>query len=129
MGRKKSHKTPASPGWHGRIWLEGNEGTFIGFGRAVLLEKIQEHGSINKATKEMKMSYKHGWNLLESMKRQAGTAVVATSRGGKNGGGARLTQAGTQLLQQFWQIQHKLDDFLAKETATWLSKQEPHEQQ
>jgi molybdate transport system regulatory protein len=121
MGRKTQHIKEPSPGWHGRIWLEGTEGTFIGFGRAVLLEKIKEYGSIAKATKEMKMSYKHGWNLLESMKRQAGSAVVSTSRGGKNGGGAVITPTGEKLLAVFWRIQRKLELFLAEETTLWMN--------
>jgi molybdate transport system regulatory protein len=125
MGQKTRHKNGEqtkedAPGWHGRVWLEGNEGTLIGFGRAVLLEKIQEHGSIAKATREMNMSYKHGWNLLESMKRQAGSAAVITSRGGKNGGGAVLTPTGEKLLAGFWRIQEKMKLFLAEETALWM---------
>lgn len=122
MGRKKTQTKEPSPGWHGRVWLEGHEGTFIGYGRAVLLEKIRDHGSISKATQEMKMSYKHGWNLLESMKRQAGTPVVLTTRGGQNGGGATLTTAGTTLLKQFWHVQQKLEAFLANETVAWLKE-------
>ena len=73
MGRKGKNKKVSPPGWYGRIWLEGGEGTFIGFGRAVLLEKIRDHGSISKAAKEMEMSYKHAWKLVESMNRQAGS--------------------------------------------------------
>ncbi|MCF6212527.1 MAG: LysR family transcriptional regulator [Flavobacteriaceae bacterium] len=122
MGHKKTRTKEPEPGFHGRVWLEGEEGTFIGFGRAILLEKIRDLGSIAKATKEMRMSYKHGWSLVKSMERQAGSPVVVTSRGGKNGGGATITSTGEQLLTWFWRVQEKLETLLAEETALWLKE-------
>lgn len=92
-----------SPGWRwrGRLWLEGDEGTFLGYGRVVLLERIADCGSISQAAKSMEMSYKHAWDLLDSMNRQAGCKLVETIRGGKAGGGARLTPAGQQAIALF----------------------------
>ncbi len=119
MGHKKKQLKP-KPGWHGRIWLEGEEGTLVGYGRAVLLEKIQLHGSISKASTEMKMSYKHAWNLVKSMNRQTGTAVVITRRGGNQGGGAILSETGIRLLQLFWKVQKKMEQFLDEESSKWL---------
>ncbi len=121
MGRKKK-QSHTRPGWHGRLWLEGDEGTFIGYGRAVLLEKIQLHGSIARAATEMRMSYKHAWNLVESMNRQAGSPVVITRRGGSHGGGAGLTDTGLNLLQLFWRVQKKMEAILDEESVTWLQK-------
>ena len=123
MGRKGKNKKVSPPGWYGRIWLEGGEGTFIGFGRAVLLEKIRDHGSISKAAKEMEMSYKHAWKLVESMNRQAGSPVVVTSRGGSNGGGTVITETGIELLALFWRVQVKLEQFLDEENTTPLMPQ------
>jgi len=39
------------PSLKGHIWIEGNEGTFLGYGRIALLERIREYGSITKAAK------------------------------------------------------------------------------
>ncbi len=117
--KHKKRDKKSQPGWHGRVWLEGKEGTFIGFGRAVLLERIKEHGSINKAAKSMEMSYKHAWDLLKSMQRQAGADVVSTSRGGAGGGGAKLTKAGEEMLAYFWQSQQRFENFLKEETQKW----------
>ncbi len=122
MGRKGKKRHGASPGWHGRVWLEGGEGTFIGYGRAVLLEKIAARGSISKASKEMNMSYKHAWKLVESMNRQAGSPVVQTSRGGSQGGGTVLTATGEELLTLFWRVQKKLEQLLMQETSAWLEE-------
>ncbi len=116
---KKKKEGQGQPGWRGRIWLEGTNGTFIGYGRAVLLERIKEHGSISKAAQSMDMSYKHAWDLLKSMQSQAGDAVVETSRGGVGGGGAHLTPSGAALLAYFWQSYQRLNHFLEQETERW----------
>ena len=103
--------------WRGRLWLEGEEGTFLGYGRVVLLERIREFGSLAKAARSMEMSYKHAWDLLASMNRQAGGKLVETSRGGKSGGGARLTPAGERAIVVFWQYHTRFQEVLQEMTA------------
>lgn len=102
--------------WRGRLWLEGPDGTFLGYGRVVLLERIRDYGSISQAAKSMEMSYKHAWDLLDSMNRQAGGKLVETSRGGKQGGGARLTPAGEKAIETFWRFHRKFNMLLAEMT-------------
>jgi molybdate transport system regulatory protein len=103
--------------WRGRLWLEGEEGTFLGYGRVVLLERIREYGSLAQAARSMEMSYKHAWDLLASMNRQAGGKLVETSRGGKSGGGARLTPAGERAIAVFWEYHARFQDVLQEMTA------------
>jgi len=100
----------------GRIWIENNGETFLGFGRVVLLERIREHGSISKAARSMKMSYKHAWDLIDSINRQAGKMLVTTSKGGKGGGGANLTEAGEKAISDFRNLYERLTAFLEQET-------------
>lgn len=100
----------------GRVWIEKDGETYLGFGRIVLLERIREFGSISGAAKSMKMSYKHAWDLVDSMNRHAVTPLVSTSKGGKGGGGACLTEAGEQAVKEFTELLIRLDTFLAKET-------------
>lgn len=99
--RQKAASSEMRLRWRGRLWLEGPEGTFLGFGRVVLLERIREHGSLAGAARSMEMSYKHAWDLLASMTRQAGCPLVAATRGGKGGGGAVLTPAGEKAVALF----------------------------
>lgn len=101
----------------GRIWIEKNGETYLGFGRMVLLQRIKEFGSISQAAKSMAMSYKHAWDLVDSMNRQALEPLVATSKGGKGGGGASLTDAGEAEVNKFTTLLDRLDVFLAEETA------------
>ncbi|MFO0752282.1 MAG: LysR family transcriptional regulator [Thermodesulfovibrionales bacterium] len=100
----------------GRIWVEGKEGTFLGFGRIVLLERIQQYGSITEAAKTMSMSYRHAWELVDSMNRQAKAPLVETASGGKGGGGTRLTEAGVKAIESFRSFNERFDRFLQEET-------------
>jgi molybdate transport system regulatory protein len=103
------------PGFRGRIWIDGPEGTFIGYGRVVLLERIREHGSITKAAKSMQMAYRHAWDLVDSMNRQAKRPFVELSTGGKGGGGARVTEEGEKAIKLFWRFHDDLQSFLNRE--------------
>ncbi len=99
---------------HGRVWIEGPEGTFLGYGRVVLLERIASHGSISAAARSMKMSYRHAWDLVASMNRQAPSPLVVGTTGGKGGGGARLTEEGHKAIAAF---RAAWEDFKAFEQA------------
>ncbi len=101
--------------FRGRVWIDGPEGTFIGYGRVVLLERIMEFGSITKAARSMEMAYRHAWDLVDSMNRQAKEPFVALATGGKGGGGARVTEAGRRAIKVFWRFHRDLEAFLKKE--------------
>ncbi len=105
----------------GRVWIESEDGTFLGYGRVILLSRVQKHGSIAQAARSMKMSYKHAWDLIHSMNRQAQEPLLLISKGGKGGGGAQLTPAGELAISQFWQFHKRFLDFLAAETTNLKS--------
>ncbi|MBI5204787.1 MAG: LysR family transcriptional regulator [Nitrospirae bacterium] len=110
---KKRAKSPQE--LRGRIWIDGKEGTFLGYGRIVLLEKICEFGSITKAAKSMGMSYRHAWELVDSMNSQARRPLVESSTGGKGGGGARLSEDGEKAVKLFWKFYADFQNFLKHE--------------
>ncbi|MDH3454422.1 MAG: LysR family transcriptional regulator [Desulfuromonadales bacterium] len=120
MGKKHRAKRTgtAAEGYRcrGRAWIEGRDGTFLGYGRVVLLERIRETGSISKAAKTMEMSYKHAWDLVDSMNRQAVEPLVEKVSGGRGGGGTRLTGAGERAVAAFWALHKRLEKFLAEES-------------
>ena len=99
----------------GRIWIEGKEGTFLGYGRVILLERIKEYGSISEAAKSMDMSYRHAWELVDSINKQAREPLIETATGGKGGGGARLTAAGERAVSAFRDLHTRFKGFLEKE--------------
>ncbi len=70
----------------------------FGPGKARLLERIDEAGSIAAAARAMGMSYRRAWMMVASMNRCFAGAVVETSHGGRRGGGARLTDSGRRVV-------------------------------
>jgi molybdate transport system regulatory protein len=111
----RSEKTAPKMGFRGRVWIDGPEGTFIGYGRVVLLERIIEHGSITKAAKSMEMSYRRAWDLVDSMNRQARRPFVELATGGKGGGGAIVTKDGKKAIEVFWKFHADFQVFLKRE--------------
>ena len=97
----------------GRMWIANGEETFLGYGRIVLLERIKEYGSITRAAKSMDMSYRHAWELVEAMNRQAGSPLVETATGGKGGGGAFITPMGEKAITTFGEIYKGFNHYLA----------------
>ncbi len=100
----------------GRFWLFGKDDKLLGPGRVELLEKIQETGSINQAAKLMQMSYKKAWELVSSMNRQTKNPLIITRTGGKEGGGATITDEAKFLINLFNEVQKKFDAYLSEET-------------
>ncbi len=99
---------------HGRFWIEGPDGTFLGHGRVVLLERIKQYGSITAAARSMEMSYRHAWKLVDSMNRQGSRPVVKKKAGGRGGGGAVLTETGERAIDCFWAAYRDLNSYLDK---------------
>ena len=102
----------------GRLWIEGPEGTFLGYGRVVLLERIREHGSISAAARSMEMSYRHAWELVDSMNRQSSVPVVEKKSGGRGGGGAIVTEEGLKAIACFWSAYKDYKEFLLQRSET-----------
>ena len=72
---------------------------------AQMLEGVAAHGSIRKSAAAMAMSYRKAWLLIQNMQESFGGAVVTTSIGGNDGGGATLTPLGKTLLDTFRRIE------------------------
>lgn len=70
----------------------------FGPGKIRLLELVGSTGSISAAAREMNMSYRRAWLLIDEMNRMFGAPVVAAVTGGAHGGGARLTDLGEKLI-------------------------------
>lgn len=67
--------------------------------RLDILRRIAAAGSISAAARGAGVSYKAAWQALETLTNLAGTPLLEKVVGGAGGGGARLTQAGIDLLQ------------------------------
>ena len=67
----------------------------VGPGKIALLEHIDSSGSLSEAARELKMSYRRAWLLLEDLNTSFQQPVAQMSVGGKGGGGAALTAFGS----------------------------------
>src|SRR5271155_3468971 len=79
-------------------------GARIGPGKARLLQSIHDTGSISAAAREMGMSYKRAWVLLDSINQAFTEPVVTAAPGGAGGGGAILTAFGAEVLERYRRI-------------------------
>lgn len=73
----------------------------MGPGKAELIERIGQTGSISAAAREMGMSYRRAWQLVESLNATFREPVITTAIGGSRGGGARVTPMGERLVALF----------------------------
>ena len=88
----------------GNIWIKKDNRGFIGRGRVELLKNIQIYGSISKAAKAMKMSYKAAWDSVDIMNKLSNKALVTKITGGKGGGGTVITSHAKELIQSYEEI-------------------------
>lgn len=98
-----------------RLWICTEDGAFLGEGRVALLKQIDEFGSISKAAKAMKMSYKKAWELVNSMNEQSKLPLVERTVGGSGGGGTVVTEAGKNAIEVFNQVNKRCRAALDKE--------------
>jgi len=86
------------PGWMKdwkvgvRLWMERAGEAILGPGRLELLQAIDSCHSISAAARKLGMSYRRAWLLVDSINRAAGEELVKRQTGGRDGGGAELTE-------------------------------------
>jgi molybdate transport system regulatory protein len=71
---------------------------YLGPGKIALMELISKHGSIAAAGKEMGMSYRRAWLLVDEINGIFREPLVCKQTGGSGGGGARLTKLGREVI-------------------------------
>jgi len=96
-----------------RILLSPN--TAMGLGKANLLQYIEESGSIAAASRQMGMSYKRAWYLIDTMNAYFREPVVTATKGGKSGGGAHLTPTGRAVLDAYRRVEAEVARVTAPE--------------
>lgn len=95
-----------------RIWIEGKNGTYLAEGRINLLKEIANSGSISSAARQMKMSYKKAWEIIDGMNKEAKLPLVVRVSGGKGGGGTKVTDEGIKMIGFFETLNLKCQQYL-----------------
>ena len=87
----------------------------IGPGKADLLAAIARTGSISAAAREMKMSYRRAWLLVEAINSAFRRPLIETLTGGRRGGGARVTRLGKEVLRRYRAMESRAAHSVAPE--------------
>ena len=99
----------------GSLWIECDDERFFGPGPVELLERINETGSINQAAKQMQMSYKKAWEIINRLNTDAAKPFVVTQTGGTSGGGSLITDEAKAMSTWYHQLRERFKAFLDKE--------------
>ena len=100
-GTRSGHRPESGIVVRSKVWLEKDGKLFMGWGRATLLDRIDQLGSISAAARSMKLAYRNAWLWVEAMNRLAPSPLVIKSTGGPRGGYARLTDEGRRIVKEY----------------------------
>jgi molybdate transport system regulatory protein len=84
-----------------RVRIDFDDLHSVGPGKIALLERMRECGSLSQAARELDMSYRRAWQLLDSLNTSFNDPVIVTSVGGRGGGGSEITALGLALIDTF----------------------------
>src|SRR5215472_4024191 len=91
-----------------RVWIERSDHTILGPGRLELLRAIDRWRSISAAARQMGMSYRRAWLLVQAVNEAAGEPLVEAAVGGSHGGGAQLTPQGRAAVRVFRNLERQI---------------------
>lgn len=86
----------------------------VGLERVALVEAIGELGSISAAAKQLGLSYKGAWDVVQALNNLFDTPLIEAAPGGRAGGAAVVTPRGRTVVTAFRRVQQELDATLAK---------------
>ena len=82
----------------------------FGPGVAQLLHRVERLHSLRAAAAEMEMAYSKAWTVIKNAENALGFKLLASTTGGRHGGGAALTPEGKALLTAYDQFCQELHD-------------------
>jgi len=109
MADSLNHNNISTAWVDGELRLAGLDSRMIG-----LLRAIDQSGSLNQAAKQVGLSYKGAWQIIERANNGAPKTLVSTATGGNKGGGTCLTEAGRSLLALFTRLEQQHQHFLER---------------
>lgn len=91
------------------LWLENDKGILFGMGRYVLLEQVNECGSLKQAAEVLGMSYRAAWGKLKQTEELLGAPLI--EKQGSNRSGYKLTTLGYELMTRYKDWLKEVEDF------------------
>jgi molybdate transport system regulatory protein len=101
-----------------RLRVDFGDNSAVGPGKIALLERMRETGSLSQAARDLRMSYRRAWQLLDNLNHSFREPVVHTSIGGKNGGGTAVTPFGISLVTAYRELEQDIMEQATSKFAT-----------
>jgi molybdate transport system regulatory protein len=99
-----------------KIWIDDERGHVVfGSGRVHMLETIDRLGSMNKAAKALRMSYRALWGKIKSTEKRMGEKILTTRPGGGKESGSVLTPEAKAYLAKYKRLQKEIIKVADKE--------------
>lgn len=100
----------------------GKSAAAMGPGKAELVERIAQTGSISAAARAMGMSYRRAWQLVEALNASFREPLIETAIGGARGGGARATAFGIAAAAEFRAMEAKASCAIAADLRRYAAR-------
>jgi len=94
-----------------KVWLERKGELIFGEGKSKLLKAIEATGSINRASFKLGISFRHAWSHITAIEERMGFKIIERTKGGRCGGGSRLTPLGRGLIKRFDCLKDAVNNF------------------
>jgi molybdate transport system regulatory protein len=109
-----------------RFRIDFAEHSSLGPGKIRLLEAIRDSGSLSQGARNIGMSYRRAWLLVESVKQSFREPVTVASTGGKDGGGMLITEFGDALIKNYRELERDFETLAARRLQAIIAKAIPH---
>jgi len=97
-----------------RFRIDFAEHSSLGPGKIRLLESIRDSGSLSQGARNIGMSYRRAWLLVENLNQSFRDPVTVASTGGKDGGGMLVTEFGDALIKSYRELERDFARMTAK---------------
>lgn len=112
---RKAGRARGSP----RLRITMGKGLVLGPGKVDLLEAIDRQGSISGAGREMGMSYRRAWLLVDELNAMFEQPLVTAATGGAHGGGAKITDLGKAIADAYRRIEQRTHAAIREELSPY----------
>lgn len=110
MSHRHQSSLHASEGY---LWPDEGDKAYLTNRSLELLEQIEITGSISRAAKQIKLSYKAAWDAVDAMNNLSERPLVVCSAGGQEGG-TRLTDFGRDTVRTWRRMQSEYERYMAR---------------
>src|ERR1700683_2147387 len=109
-----------------RFRIDFADHSSVGPGKICLLEAIRDAGSLSQGARNIGMSYRRAWLLVESLKQSFREPVTLASTGGKDGGGMLVTEFGEALINNYRELERDFATLAARRLHAIIPTVTPH---